>query len=249
MINQSSLHPWIFMARPNLQSRLRLFCFAHAGGTASMYRPWLDALSPAVEVFPVQLPGHENRLREQPLQQFDQLIRELAQALRPLFTKPFAFFGHSMGALISYGLTCYLRDQKSVLPTHLLVSAYRAPQLPNPEALHLLPDAELVQKLLSLNGTKPEVLENPELRNIFLPLFRADFAICESYRYRNEEPLPCPISAFGGLQDPRVKSVALGAWRERTSDRFTLQMLSGGHFYLQEQDTPLLSLISHELNV
>jgi len=246
----STFNSWIFAARPDQRARLRLFCFPHAGGGASMFRPWLDALPPEIEVCPVQLPGRENRLREPLYQQFAPLVQALAEALQPYFTLPFAFFGHSMGALLSFGLARHLRQQNASLPVQLFLSAYRAPQIPNLEApLHLLPEAAFIKKLLSFNGTNPEVLENEELRQFLLPIMRADFAVCGTFRYTPEEPLACPISVLGGLQDSRVRQEDLLAWREQTSSAFTQRMLPGGHFYLQQQQIrlPLLQLIAQDL--
>ena len=124
MTSISSFNSWIFASRPNPQARLRLFCFPHAGGGASFFRPWIGMLSPDIEVCPVQLPGRENRLKERPFNQFSPLISELAQALRPYLDRPFAFFGHSMGALVSFGLARHLREQNDPMPRHLFISAY-----------------------------------------------------------------------------------------------------------------------------
>jgi surfactin synthase thioesterase subunit len=208
----------------------------------------MGALPAGIEVCPVQLPGRENRLREQPFQQFAPLISTLAEALRPYLTVPYAFFGHSMGALVSFGLARQLRRQNDALPMHLFLSAYRAPQIRNAEPpLHQLPEAEFVGKVLSLNGTKREVLADDELRKFFLPILRADFAVCETFDYTIEAPLACPITVFGGLQDSRVPPHDLAAWKEQTSSHFTQRMLPGDHFFLQTMRTPLLQLISQDL--
>lgn len=250
MTTLANLNSWIFAARPDPRARLRLFCFPHAGGGASMFRPWLAALQPEIEVCPVQLPGRENRLREPLYQQFSQLVEALTEALHPYFTLPFAFFGHSMGALLSFGLARHLRQKNEALPVHLFLSAYRAPQIPNLETpLHLLPEAAFIKKLLSFNGTNPEVLANEELRQFLLPIMRADFAVCETFHYTPEEPLACPITVFGGLQDSRVQKEALQAWCEQTSGAFARRMLPGDHFYFQQQQTRLhlLQAIAQDL--
>ncbi len=236
--------PWIFGSRPGPQAELRLFCFPNAGGGASMYYPWVNGLAPEIEVCPVQLPGRENRLPERPFTHFDELISALAQALQPRFDKPFAFFGHSMGALISYGLAHYLIQQGQPAPVHLFLSAYRAPHIPNEEALHLLSDAELVRKIQELNGTQQGILENPELRQLFLPIFRADFGVCETYAHTSEEPLAIPMTVFGGLQDQRVSRAVLDAWREQTRSSFSLHMLPGDHFFWRSNSQPVWQIIT-----
>jgi medium-chain acyl-[acyl-carrier-protein] hydrolase len=235
---------WIFGARPAAQARLRLFCFPNAGGGASMYCPWVQALAPEIEVCPVQLPGRENRIYEQAFAQFDDLVDALACALAPRFDKPFAFFGHSMGALLSFGLARHLMRQGQPVPVQLFLSAYRAPHIPNDEMLHLLSDAALVRTIMELNGTQRGVLENPELRQLLLPIFRADFGVCETYVHTQEEPLPIPMTVFGGLQDARVSQPVLDAWRVQTSASFALHMLPGDHFFWRGNPQPVWQAIT-----
>lgn len=247
-LSTSTTSTWIFGVKPDPQARFRLFLFPYAGGGASIFHSWLKTLPPQIEVLPVQLPGHENRLKEPLFEEFTPLIEALVHALHPYLAVPFAFFGHSMGALVSFELTRQLRKRYGLLPVHLFASAYRAPQLPLAgPLLHTLPEPALVQKLLQLNGTKREVLENDELRQFLLPILRADFAVCETYHYVTEDPLSCPITTFGGLQDTRVNRYELAAWREQTSNRFTQRMLPGDHFFLQSTRVPLLQIIAQEL--
>ncbi|MDQ3951623.1 MAG: thioesterase domain-containing protein, partial [Actinomycetota bacterium] len=100
---------WTVVARPNQDPRVRLFCFPYAGGSAATYRTWSDVLPPDVEVQAVQLPGREWRLKEEPFRSVFPLVEELAVVLKDRFESPFAFFGHSLGALISFELARELR--------------------------------------------------------------------------------------------------------------------------------------------
>ena len=238
---------WIFGARPNPAARMRLFCFPSAGGGATLYTPWVSQLAPEIEVYPVQLPGRENRMKEPPLQRFDDLIQALAQALQPSLNVPYAFFGHSMGALISFGLTLHLRQQGCRLPEHLFLSAYRAPDTSLDEPLHDLPEPLFTKKLLELEGTSPEILTNDELRRLFLPLLRADFAVCESYQFQAQEPLACPMTVLGGLQDKRVRQSLLELWQRQTSQRFSIHMLPGNHFFIRSAQAAVLQIITQTL--
>lgn len=240
---------WIFSTRPRPEARMRLFCFPHAGGGASSFSSWAGCFPAEIEVCPVQLPGRENRMREAAFQTYAQLIPALAQALTPAFDLPFAFFGHSMGALISVGLTQHLRQQGRALPLHLFASAYRAPQLSNPDVpIHALSEPDLIRRLRGLNGTPAEILDNPELRAMWLPLVRADFAVCETYQHTLAEPFSLPITALGGWQDSRVTRAMLENWQALTSGRFQLQMLPGAHFYLHNVSKErVIQLVTQEL--
>ena len=239
---------WITFPKPNPAARLRLFCFPYAGGGASIYRTWATTLPAEIEVYPVQPPGRETRLRDRAFTRFPPLIDSLASAIEPYLNMPFAFFGHSMGALTSFELTRQLRRQGGPLPVHLFLSGHRAAQLPNDEEpIYHLPDAEFVQELRSLNGTPDQVLQNEELMRLMLPLLRADFELCNMYNYIQEEPLPCPITAYGGLQDEEANRDTLSAWREQTSGQFTLRMFPGDHFYLHSARALLLQTLAQDL--
>jgi medium-chain acyl-[acyl-carrier-protein] hydrolase len=248
MTKVSALDTWVACRKPSPQARLRLFCFPYAGAGVSIFRSWPDSLTADVEVCPVQLPGRGTRLMEPPFNRLSPLIDALAQALLPLLDKPFAFFGHSLGALVSFELARQLRRHYAVQPVRLFISADRAPQIPNRDPpVHSLPEGEFLLELSRLKGTPREVLEDEELRQIMLPLLRADFAVYETYRYLTEPPLNCPISAFGGLQDERVIHSDLEAWRDQTCASFSLRMFPGDHFYLNSTPPVLIRVISQEL--
>lgn len=248
MTTTLTLNSWVTCPKPNPQARLRLFCFPYAGGGASIFRTWPDDLPAQIEVCPVQLPGRESRLKEPPFTRLLPLVQTLAQVLHPYLNMPLAFFGHSMGALISFELAHQLRRQYSLDPVHLFVSGRGAPQIPDLEPpIHHLPEAAFVEELRRLNGTPESVLQNAELMRLVLPILRADFAICETYVHSTQEPLDCPISAFGGLQDSEVSYDSLAAWRDQTNSSFTLKMFPGNHFFLHSARSLILSAVSQDL--
>lgn len=239
---------WIARPLPQPQARLRLFCFPYAGGGASIFRSWPDKLPASVEVCAVQLPGRGPRMMETPFSRMPPLVATLTDELLPLFDKPFALFGHSLGALISFELARRLHNAHGLAPLHLFVSGSYAPQMPSREPpVHDLPEAEFINALHVLNGTPKEVLENEELMQLVIPILRADFAVCETYVYQQGSILSCPITAFGGLQDRRIFRSDLDAWRSETLASFSLQMLPGDHFFLHTAESLLLQLLSAEL--
>jgi medium-chain acyl-[acyl-carrier-protein] hydrolase len=248
MIAATEFDPWIAFRKPNPRARLRLFCFPYAGSSAAIFRTWPDGLPPDVEVCPVQFPGRGTRLTEAPFTQLSPLVQALAQAVCPLLDKPFAFFGHSMGALVGFEVARELRRQFGVQPVRLLVSAAHAPQIPpRHRPIHALPEGEFLDELRRLNGTPGELLEHAELMQIVLPILRADFSVVETYAYSPEPPLTSCISGFGGLQDRRVSRSDLETWREQTSASFSRRMFSGDHFFMNTTQPQLLQVISQEL--
>lgn len=242
---------WLRISHPKPQASLRLFCFPYAGGAASIYRAWHQLVPADIEVCTVQLPGRENRIREQPFTDVGELVQALIPNLLSHLDKPFAFFGHSMGSLIVYELVHQLQQQIGQMPTHLFVSGRRAPFLPDREAeLHALPtdEAFLTELQRRYNNIPAVMFEDADLRNLFVPLLRADFTLVERYQYRIATPLACPLVVFGGESDSRTSRADLMAWQELTQDKFNLHLLPGGHFYLNEQPQALIAYINRYLS-
>lgn len=176
------------------------------------------------------------------------LVEAMTPALLHRLDKPFAFFGHSMGAIIGFEIARLLRRKHYPQPLHLFVSGRRAPQIPDPNPpTYDLPHLDFLRELRRLNGTPQEVLENPEMMALMLPILRADFTLTQTYSYSAEPPLDCSVSAFGGLQDNEVDPEYLEAWREQTTGSFSLQMFAGDHFFLNASQPQLLQALSREL--
>jgi medium-chain acyl-[acyl-carrier-protein] hydrolase len=243
-----SAERWLAYREANPRARLRMFCFPYAGGGASAYRGWGASMPQEIEVCPVQLPGREGRLREQPFTRPEELIQAVTDALIPWFDLPFVFFGHSMGAMIGFELSRELRRRGQTLPLHLFVSGRRAPQLPTrDEPIHDLPEPEFIERLRELNGTPEEVLQHAELMKLLTPLLRADFAVNETYSYLEEAPLDLGISAFGGLADSDVKRDDVEAWNIQTRGRFRMRMMPGDHFFLHPQKDLIIESVARDL--
>ncbi|MGH9396576.1 MAG: thioesterase II family protein [Terriglobia bacterium] len=235
--------------RPNPDAQLRLFCLPYAGAGASRYFRWASYFPPEIEICPVLLPGREGRINEQAFTDLNSLVEALTEALVPEMDRPFALFGHSMGALISFELTRSLRRSPNLLPIHLFASGHRAPQIPAPAArLHGLPWPEFVDRMSMLEGAPEEIIAHPEYMDLILPTLRADFELCESYVYKADTPLQCPISALGGLEDRKISRDGLSAWAEQTSSTFVLRTFPGGHLYLNDCEGQVVRSITMDLS-
>lgn len=241
---------WVVIPQANPKAAVRLVCLPYAGGGAEVFRGWPSGLHTAIEVCAIQLPGRGRRIKEAPFTSMPELIEALARALRPFLDRPFAIFGHDLGALIGFELIRRLRKNSDPQPKQLFVAARRAPptSLKNPSRYNL-PEPEFIEALREMNGMPAEVLAHPELLQLILPLLRAEFELDETYIYRPEPPLEVPISAWGGLQDHDPTPAEVEGWREQTAARFNLRMFPGDHFFLHAAQETLLNEISRELIV
>jgi len=172
----------------------------------------------------------------------------MAEALLPHLEGSFAFFGHSMGAIISFELAHLLRREHKPGPAHLFLSGRPAPHRTKKKSpTYNLPEPEFIEELRRLQGTPAEVLAHPELMSVLTPILRADLEICQTYEYAPRPPLECPITVFGGLQDQDVSREQLEGWRDYTSSSFAVRMFPGNHFFLHTSAPVLLRMIAQEL--
>ncbi|MBX2866030.1 MAG: putative thioesterase [Leptolyngbyaceae cyanobacterium MAG.088] len=244
----SESNPWVLVSQPNTEASLRLFCFSHAGAGASVFRLWGTHTSSDIEVYAVQRPGRENRLREKPIRDLPSLISEMHTGLLPYLDRPFICFGHSVGALICFEWVRHLRRQGCPLPLRLFLSGRQAPQIPIPLPwVHPSSDKDLKAELRSYGGTPEAVLQSNEFMGVYLPILRADLAINETYTYYPEKTLAIPISVFGGSQDHKVSIDSLDAWSKQTDKDYKLRLLPGGHLFIKDSAADILQAITDDL--
>lgn len=248
--NHESAHVsgrWLACKERRPEAGYRLYCFPHSGGSAGEFVRWADEL-PDVEVLGLQLPGRGARLNEPAFTRMAPLVDAIATEVA--FQAPFAFFGHSLGALVAYEVAKALRATGRQQPDRIFVSACPAPHVPpiGPR-MHQLTDDELAAWIHQEYGSLPaEIVENPDLLRMVLPAHRSDFELVETYEYRPADPLGRPLTVIGGIQDDLTES-ELAAWAQHTDTGWDIERLPGGHFYLREQRTELLHLVRDRLQL
>lgn len=256
VISLSRLLPF---RRPTSAPRVRLFCFAYAGGAASLYRTWPQLLGPAVDVCPIELPGRGVRTDERPVSDLTALLDGLVDALAPLFDgTPIALFGHSLGARLAFELAnrfdapALAGDTRSRI-VQLFASGSPAPgtrmrygATGDRRPTAQLDDAEFLQRLRDLGGTPPEVLDDAELMALIAPVVRADFILSES-TVEPHRRIPCPITAIAGTSDDGASPTAAAAWQPCTSAAFRLVEVDAGHFFLDSHRATLIREVQRDL--
>jgi pyochelin biosynthesis protein PchC len=227
---------------------MRLFCFPHAGGAASYFYSWSRSLPRDIEVLALQYPGRQDRGSEPCVRTIPELADRIHAAIRPRLGEPYAFFGHSMGAILAFEVARRIARQEGAAPAHLFVSGRRAPSLVRHEELHRASTAAFVAEMRALGGTDPRILADEELLNLVLPTVRADYRAIETYRYDAAPPLSCDITALVGDSDPRASVDDAAAWSGHTLGRFDMRIFPGGHFYLDDCRAGVSDVISSVLS-
>jgi medium-chain acyl-[acyl-carrier-protein] hydrolase len=250
--DRTMLQRWLPFCRLDAgRSKLRLLCFAHAGGSALVFHKWPEKLPWTVQVCAVQLPGRDRRLQEPFIKRMPELIDELSHALLPWIDRPVALLGHSLGAKVAFEFARRL----AALPeapeiAHLFVSGCPAPHLAHAEApIYNLPDDQFMRRLHEFGGTPKEVLANPDIMQFLVPRLRADFELDGTYTFTSGKRLTCPMTAWAGDSDSIVSADSLKGWAEHTSGPFRSQIFKGTHFALYEHEAEAILQIRRALSL
>lgn len=267
---------WISFREKQTQPKLRLFCFPYGGGGASIYRNWQHNFPDLIEVCPVQLPGRENRMDETAISEMPVLIDALINALQYEFDLPFAFFGHSFGALIAFELSRELRKLGLAQPQHLFLSAFPDPRTPtknldkiiehlktieidfknlqDPQFLMELDDLKLkeVSEVFKIHGILEygDSLLNRNILKVVMPIFTSDMSLVKSYQFHKEAPLNIPLSIFVGNNDTWVDKNDFVGWNEHTTKTCQFHYFEAEHLFIREDETRkrMLQMIIDELS-
>jgi surfactin synthase thioesterase subunit len=238
---------WIRRYFPSAEAAVQLVCLPHAGGSAPFYRPVAQALYPRVEVLAVQYPGRQDRRHEAMIDDLGELADRVSEAVVAAVDRPFALFGHSMGATLAYEVAIRLERQR-LFPLRVFASGRRAPSCHRDERVHLRDDDGMVAELRALSGTDQRVFGDEELLRMVLPAIRNDYRAAETYRYTPGAPLRCPVTALAGESDPKASPDEVAAWSTHTDGEFELRTYTGGHFYLLDHTADVLRVIGERLS-
>jgi surfactin synthase thioesterase subunit len=239
---------WFVTRTPRPSAPVQLWCFPYAGAGAGAYAAWPAVLGIDVEVSALMLPGRERRYRE-PAVIVPQLI---AKVVADRVDRPYALFGHSMGARLAFEVIRELIAAGGPLPCHLFVSGSPSPDEPRRtdgpyDDLSTVDDDEMVARLVAGGGIPPEILAEPELVALMLPTFRGDFTWLDAYVYRPAPPMPVPVTAFAAADDPAAPPDRVAGWKRLATGSFVQHTVPGGHFFVIDRLDEVAALIRRAL--
>jgi medium-chain acyl-[acyl-carrier-protein] hydrolase len=237
---------WIARPRPAAGPALRVICFPHVGAGGAAFNSWLGRLPAGVDLCVIRLPGRENRLHEPLIDDWRGLFGLLEPEVTPLLDRPFAVLGHCSGSVLAYEFTRRLRAAGRPAPVLLVLSSAEAPAVRRiDDPLHVLPDRELIERIIGYGGMAPEVLGDPGLMALFGRILRADYQVIERLEYSAGPPLDVPITVIGGRHDEFVSSQAMAAWSAETTREFSLHLIDAGHYILSDAGGLVADILRH----
>ena len=238
---------WFRRYTPAGDPALRLICFPYGGGTPAVYRTWHRWLPADTEMYAVCYPGRHDRFADPAAISMEQLADAIAEAIEPLLDRPFALFGHSMGAAVAYEVAVRLERRYGAVPVRLFVSGSEAPHKVEHTEEWGKDDETALAKVRELGSSAAEVLNDATLLEFLLPTIRADFRLLDLYR---PAPVPvqvgCPLVAYAGDSDPECRTELVRGWADNTRSSFEMRVFPGDHFFLEPLERELLtSVVGH----
>jgi len=219
---------------------LRLFLFHHAGGSSAVFEGWESRFPAGWQIEACDAPGRGAARSTEPLTTVEGLVGYFHNLLLPRLERPFAFFGHSMGAMVAYELARRLGGERGPEPVWVGLSACRSPRQQVAGGHHTLPDEDLREWLAAAGGTEQPVLHHPLVWRMVAPLLRADLEAVDSWRPDvGAEPLRSALTVFGAQDDRVLRRDRLLGWQPFTEHYLGCRLFPGGHFYLQDHSDPV----------
>lgn len=236
----------LYPARRGL-ARVRLLCFPHAGGAASVFYEWGALLPEWVELVAVQMPGRATRLSEAPLLSIAALAEGAWNGLAPLLDRPYALLGHSLGSLVAFEFARLAQSRQCAAPAVLMALGCPPPHLLGSARTYDLPTTKLIKEMQRLGAASSALLHSPQMLELVLPALRADLEAYETYQFTDAPALRCPIQAWAGVTDASLAPAALGDWAVHTTAAFSAVFFAGGHFFLEEDRAAVLASVQSAL--
>lgn len=234
--------------------KIKLFCFSYAGGSAQEYKQWESMIANTIEIRPIYIPGHGKRLKEELLTTIDAMVEDVYMQIKDeILEGDYAFFGHSMGAIIAHELSNKIKGLALPGPRCVFVSGREAPHLATVDiSLKGLSENELKKRVADYGGTPDEIFKDPLLKDIFLPILIADFTACDTYQKQYDQSNHLALEAdFVVLtgEEEKLSQEQVEGWQRYSQTDISVYYFPGGHFFIKDQENivKIVEIVNNQL--
>ena len=230
--------------------KIKLFCVPYAGGSAMVYNKWKPQLQDHIELCPIELAGRGARIAEPFYNGLEEAIDDIFEQIKfDIVNCDYVFFGHSMGALLTYELLQRIKTLGLRPPLHAFFSGRIPPHLRRKKIYSTLNAEEFEAEVMSLGGTPPELFRYPELKEVFIPILRNDFKLSETVVERPEiSKFPYDISVLAGTEEDIMPQEG-DEWQLHTAGKCNVYFINGGHFFLLKEIEAVTKIINQSLSL
>ena len=229
---------------------INIYCFPFAGGGKYSYREFTAKAPDMLNFITLESPGRGARSGEPILYELEAIVEDAYNQLmldELYWTRPYAFYGHSMGAIVGFLVAQKIAQSPSLpKPLRLFLTGRSGPSANAERHYHSLPENLFIQKLQELGGMPEEILRNRDLMHFFEPVLRADFKALETFKYCQSEPLDIPIDVVIGLGE-NISQDQARAWVKESTAQVEIKRMPGNHFFIFDHALTLMRLMSYKL--
>lgn len=210
---------------------MNLFCIPCAGGSAYMFKKMERMLPENIKLCPLEISGRGIRFNEPLFQHISEAADDLYENIRTKLSEDYCMLGFSMGGILTYELCRRLSKNSNKMPKTVFILGSEPPEIFSDTEYHNLSDEEFKKKLISNNGIPKELIKNSELFDFYLPILRADFRMCETYKSSSDNTkIDVDFHLINGIED-NINRKYLSLWNNYCR-KCTMDFVPGNHFFI-----------------
>ncbi|RCX18145.1 amino acid adenylation domain-containing protein [Fontibacillus phaseoli] len=231
------------------RTNFSLVCVPYAGGSAITYQPFAAQMPEHIDLYALDLPGHDYSRKEEPLLPIREVARQCIEEIKRAVNGPVVLYGHCVGGALTMEIARQLDEEKYPLLRVFLGGTFPIARIPGrffDWYSKLFPsDRSMSNKsyhaFLKALGGFTEV-EDLEERDFMIRCLRHDARESEDYftgAYAEKAwpKLSCPVTCIIGEKD-RATELYEERYKEWEffSDRVDLIVIpKSGHYFIKHQ--------------
>jgi surfactin synthase thioesterase subunit len=226
-----------------LSEPIRLITFPFAGGNKYSYQPWEAHADSRIEMLHFEGPGHGDRFRETRLEDMADVIEDYWRQVNGFLDKPYAFYGHSMGGMVSYLLTKRAIKEGYRAPEHVFISGRVPPTWPDEgDQLWQRDKTGFWEGIKAYGGSPEALLKHPDLMDLYEPMIRSDLKSLYSYSHTDKTKIDPPVTVLLGTRE-KITMESAQDWQIECAQPIQIFQFEGNHFWILDHIPAIMEII------